>query len=236
MIINANLLKEQAALFGVELDSTALQRFDFFAQMLIEKNKVMNLTAIKEPDDIVIKHFADSLSLFSAVQPESGAKVLDVGTGAGFPGIPLLIARPDLDLTLLDSTGKKLAFVNESIEALGLKAATVNGRAEELGKKEMRETFSLVASRAVASLNVLCEYCLPFVAPGGTFAAMKSSKSEEELKAAGTAIRTLGGKYKNTVSLTLADNAERNIVIIKKISQTPPKYPRVSAQISKKPL
>lgn len=236
MTIDKKLLANQAQLLGVTLDDTALERFELFADLLVETNKKFNLTAIKEADDIVIKHFADSISLFSAIDIPEGAKILDVGTGAGFPGIPLLICRPDLKLTMLDSTGKKLAFVREALEKLGLSAEVIHSRAEEEGQGEMRESFDIVTSRAVAALNVLSEYCLPFVKVGGTFAAMKSAKAEEELGGARTAIKTLGGKFVATEQRILGDGGERNIIIINKSSQTPPKYPRVSAQISKKPL
>ena len=176
MIIDKDLLKSGASDFGVELDEAALDRFDRFAGLIIEKNKVMNLTSIIEPKDIVIKHFLDSLSLFSAVQPAKGAKVIDVGTGAGLPGIALLIARPDLAVTLLDSTKKKLEFLKEALTELGLSAATYHARAEEAGRKtEYREVFDLAVARAVAGMNELSEYCLPFVKIGGKFVAMKGS-------------------------------------------------------------
>ena len=155
----------------------------------------------------------------------------------GFPGIPLLITRPDINLTMVDSTAKKLAYVASAVEKLGLEAETLHARAEEAGKNpNYREQYNIVCSRAVAALNVLCEYCLPFVKVGGVFVAMKSAKAEEEIALAKNAIKTLGGEIIEKKTFTLSDGGERNLIIIKKISQTPPKYPRVSAQIAKKAL
>ncbi len=237
MIINKELLKSNAASLGVELNDIALEKFDTLAQLLIEQNKTMNLTAITDPDEVVIKHFADSVSLFSAVIPEENAKILDLGTGAGFPGIPLLIARPDIRLTMVDSTAKKLRYVADTVEKLGLEAEVLHARAEEAGKNpEYREKYDIVCSRAVAALNVLSEYCLPFVKVGGVFVAMKGAKAEEEIADAKKAIGILGGKIIDKKTFTLSDGGERTLIIIKKISQTSAKYPRVSAQISKKPL
>ena len=237
MLINKVLLKSNAASLGVELNDEALNRFDTLAQLLIEQNKTMNLTAITDPDEVVIKHFADSVSLFSAVKPDENAKILDLGTGAGFPGIPLLITRPDICLTMVDSTAKKLRYVADTVEKLGLEAEVLHARAEEAGKSpEYREQYDIVCSRAVTALNVLSEFCLPFVRVGGIFVAMKSAKAEEEIAAAKKAIGILGGKIVDKKTFTLSDGGERTLIIIKKISQTSPKYPRVSAQISKKPL
>ncbi len=237
MIINKELLKNNAALLGIQLGDEEIKRFDLLAERLIEQNKTMNLTAITEPDEVVIKHFVDSISLFSAVIPEEGARILDLGTGAGFPGIPLLICRPDIKLTMVDSTAKKLKYVASTVEALGLEAETLHSRAEEAGKQpEYREQYDIVCSRAVAALNVLCEYCLPFVKVGGVFAAMKSAKADEEIALAKNALKTLGGKIVDKKTFTLSDGGERTIIIIKKVSQIPSKYPRPSAQIAKKPL
>ena len=237
MLIDRELLKSNAASLGVELNDEALGRFDMLAELLIEQNKTMNLTAITDPNEVVIKHFADSISLFSAVIPEEKAKILDLGTGAGFPGIPLLITRPDIPLTMVDSTAKKLRYVADTVEKLGLDAEVLHARAEEAGKNpEYREQYDIVCSRAVAALNVLSEYCLPFVKVGGVFVAMKGAKAEEEITDAKKAIGILGGKIVDKKTFTLSDGGERTLIIIKKISQTSPKYPRVSAQISKKPL
>ncbi len=237
MLYNPSLLLEDAAKLGISVTDEMLARFEKLAFLLVEQNKTMNLTAITDPDGIAIKHFADSISALSAADFPQGAKVLDVGTGAGFPSIPLLIARPDLDMTMIDSTAKKLKYVASTVESLGLTAEVLHTRAEEAGQnKEYREKFDIVCSRAVAALNVLCEYCLPFVKVGGVFLAMKGAKAQEEIADAKSAIKTLGGKIVAEKSFTLSDGGERTIVVIKKISQVPPKYPRVSAQIAKKPL
>lgn len=237
MLYNPSLLLEDAAKLGIEVTEEMLSRFEKLAFLLVEQNKTMNLTAITDPDGIAVKHFADSISALSAAEFIQGAKVLDVGTGAGFPSIPLLIARPDLEMTMIDSTAKKLKYVASAVESLGLTAEVLHTRAEEAGQnKEYREKFDIVCSRAVAALNVLCEYCLPFVKVGGVFLAMKGAKAQEEIADAKAAIKTLGGKIVAEKSFTLSDGGERTIVVIKKISQVPPKYPRVSAQIAKKPL
>lgn len=236
MMINKQQLSEESAKLGVILSNEQLDQFDEFAEMLIETNKQFNLTAIKDPDEIVVKHFADSISLLSVIDIPQGAKIIDVGTGAGFPGVPLLIARPDLNMTLLDSTGKKLAFVSDSLIKLDLKADVIHARAEELGRDSYREKYDFCCSRAVAALNVLCEFCLPFLKVGGIFAAMKGAKADEELGLSRTAIRTLGGKFIGSRPLDLSDGAQRSIILIEKNTSTPPKYPRPSAQISKKPL
>lgn len=236
-MINKELLVQKAAEIGIELDQTALDRFDKYAELLVETNKTLNLTAITEPDEIVCKHFIDSLSLLTCVEPSKGAKVIDVGTGAGFPGVVLLIARPDLYITLLDGTNKRLVFIENTLAELGLSANIVHMRAELAGKdKNFREKYDLVTARAVANLNTLSEYCMPFVKIGGIFAPMKSSKTNEELDNAKAAIKLLGGEIEKIHSLNIDGCGERHIIITKKISQTPPKYPRASAQISKKPL
>ena len=237
MYYNSALLLADAEKLGISLSDDALAKFDLLAHLMIEQNKTMNLTAITDPDGIAVKHFADSLSALTAAEFESGARVLDVGTGAGFPGLPLLIVRPDLKLTMLDSTAKKLKYVSSAAESLGLSPEILHARAEEAGRKpEYREGFDIVCSRAVAALNVLCEYCLPFVKVGGCFIAMKSAKAGEEIEQAQAAIKLLGGKITDEKSFKLSDGGERNLIVIKKISHIPPKYPRVSAQIAKKPL
>ena len=234
---NSSLMISDAERLGVSLTDEQLSRFEKLSDLLVEQNKTMNLTAITDPDGIAVKHFADSISVLTAAEMPQGAKVLDVGTGAGFPGIPLLIMRPDLDLTMIDSTAKKLKYVENTVNELGLTATTLHTRAEEAGQsKEYREKFDIVCSRAVAALNVLCEYCLPFVKQNGLFIAMKGAKAQEEIDGAKSAIKLLGGKIIAEKSFSLSDGGERTLVVIKKISQIPPKYPRPSAQIAKKPL
>ena len=235
-MIDRNQLKTEAQALGLLLDEKQLEMFDTYAEMLVETNKQFNLTAIKTPEDIVTKHFTDSLTVFAAADVPDGSKVIDIGTGAGFPGLPMLIYKNNLELTMVDSTGKKLDFVRSAVSALGLDAEVIHARAEELGRGELREKFDFAVSRAVASLNVLCEYCLPFVRTGGSFIALKGSKADDELAVSRTAVKTLGGKFICSKEIMLADEQTRNLVIIEKAAATPPKYPRASAQISKKPL
>ena len=234
-MIDKDLLKEGALDFGVSLDDMALDRFELLEQRLVRWNNHINLTAITEPDEIVIKHFVDSLSIFSAVDLPRGASVIDVGCGAGFPGLPLLIARPDLDLTFLDSVGKKLSFIKEVMRYNGLMGDVVHDRAENIGLNvNYRESFDFAVTRAVAPLNMLAEYCLPLVKVGGMYVSMKGAESEAELGK--NAIEKLGGKIENIVSLELPTGDKRNLVLIRKISQTSIKYPRKSKKISSKPL
>lgn len=234
-MIDKDLLKESALDFGVSLDDMALDRFELLEQRLVRWNNHINLTAITEPDEIVIKHFVDSLSIFSAVDLPRGASVIDVGCGAGFPGLPLLIARPDLDLTFLDSVGKKLSFIKEVMRYNGLMGDVVHDRAENIGLSvKYRESFDFAVTRAVAPLNMLAEYCLPLVKVGGMYVSMKGADNEVELGK--NAIEKLGGKIENIVSLELPTGDERNLILIRKISQTSIKYPRKSKKISSKPL
>lgn len=234
-MIDKDLLKEGALDFGVSLDDMALDRFELLEQRLVRWNNHINLTAITEPDEIIIKHFVDSLSIFSAVDLPRGASVIDVGCGAGFPGLPLLIARPDLDLTFLDSVGKKLSFIKEVMRYNGLMGDVVHDRAENIGLSvKYRESFDFAVTRAVAPLNMLAEYCLPLVKVGGMYVSMKGADSEVELGK--NAIEKLGGKIENIVSLELPTGDKRNLILIRKISQTSIKYPRKSKKISSKPL
>ncbi len=236
-MINKPLLKEEAAKIGVSLDKTALDRLDLYAEMLVETNKTLNLTAITDPDEILYKHFMDSLSLLTCLEFKENAMVIDVGTGAGFPGVVLLIVRPDLKITLLDGTNKRLLFIENVLKTLGLSANIVHMRAELAGRdKNFREQFDIVTARAVANLNTLSEYCMPFAKIGGYFAPMKSAKTDEEVSNAKVAIKLLGGKIEKIKEPKIYNCGERYVILTKKISQTPPKYPRASAQISKKPL
>lgn len=234
-MINYDLLKSEAERFGTSLDDIALDRFDLLAQTLVEWNKNINLTAITEPDEIVVKHFADSLTALYGNKIPLGASMIDVGCGAGFPSLPMLIARPDLEVTFLDSIGKKLAFIEEVLENAGLHGEVLHDRAEVIGKDgDYRESFDVAVSRAVASLNVLAEYCLPLVKVGGLFIALKGARDEIELGE--SAVETLGGKIEDIVSLKLSNGESRNIVFIRKISQTATKYPRKSKKIDTQPL
>ncbi len=236
-MIDKKLLFSGALDCGVELDEEALERFDTYASELVRWNTFMNLTAIKEPEEIVKKHFIDSLSLLSAVEIPQGASLIDVGTGAGFPGIPLLIARNDLKVTLLDSTNKRLEFIREVLSKTGLSAEVVHARAEDSGRDEKyREKYDFATARAVSNLRDLCEYCLPFVKKGGYFVPMKSAKTEEEIALAEKAIKVLGGKTERVASFNLDGAGARTVLLIRKISQTPPTYPRASAKMAKFPI
>ena len=238
-MLNKELLYKTIEKFEISLDDEAFSRLDTFAEMLIETNKSFNLTAIKEPDDVTVKHFADCLAIFKYVQIPENAKIIDVGTGAGFPGLVLKLARPDINMTFLDSTKKKLMFVDYAINKLGLvdHGRTLHMRAEEAGiKVQLRNRFDFSFSRAVANLRDLSEYCLPLTKVGGTFVALKGAKAQEEIEEAKEAIKILGGEIADVKQIFLSDMGERNIVVIKKVSPTPPKYPRASAKIAKEPL
>lgn len=233
--MNREKIKAYAAEYGLEPSNMALERFELLEQRLIRWNEHINLTAITDEDGIAVKHIADSLSVFKAVDPPQGARVIDVGCGAGFPGLPMLIMRPDLDMTFLDSVGKKLGFTKEVLRLAGLMGEVVSERAETLAHiSGCRESFDLAVSRAVAPLNILAEYCLGLVKLGGLFAALKGSEDETALAA--RAVEEMGGRIRETVYLKLPNGDERNIVVVEKISQTPPKYPRKTKKITTRPL
>ena len=223
---------------GIEYNDEILEKLDKYAALLVEWNEKINLTAITDPEGIVIKHFLDCALLLDKVDLKENAKVIDVGTGAGFPGMVLKIFRPDIKLTLLDGLNKRLVFLNEVAAQLGLtNVETVHLRAEEAGRKQnFRESFDLVTARAVAKQNLLYEYCLPLCKVGGTFCAMKGPSAEEEVKESSGASKLLGGAKPQILNETLTGEEVRTFILTKKISQTPPKYPRVSAKISKQPL
>ena len=233
------LLKDKAQSINVSLNEEAVNRFEIYAKMLIEWNQKVNLTAITEPEQIITKHFIDSLTLVPYL-PSNSFSLIDVGTGAGFPGIPLAIIRGDMKLTLLDSLNKRLLFLNELCGKLKIPAEIIHARAEEAGRKlDMREKHDIATARAVASLPVLCEYCLPFVKVNGKFIAMKGPEGEEEAKSSDNAIKLLGGKINQIEKITLEDKEEklkRRLIIIRKVSSTNSKYPRNSAKIAKQPL
>ena len=232
-------LKDSAAKMGIELSDLQLEKFDTYYEMLVEKNKVMNLTAITELEEVVQKHFLDSISLIKVEKLNQDISIIDLGTGAGFPGIPLKIAFPELEICLADSLNKRVLFLNEVIEELGLKKiSAVHGRAEELARqKGYREQFDLCVSRAVANLSTLSEYCLPFVKVGGAFIPYKSGKIDEELEQGTKAIESLGGSIADVIrfELTGAD-ADRSLVVIEKIAKTAKKYPRKAGVPSKEPI
>ena len=224
--------------FKIELSDEQLNQLESYCKLLVSWNERMNLTAITEPKDVAIKHFADSLSVLSFVDVPNGASVIDVGTGAGFPGLVLKIARPDIKLTLLDSLKKRLTFLEDVLNNLGLDAQLIHSRAEEGGQSiDLRECYDFAVSRAVAQLNVLCEYCLPYVRLSGSFIAFKGGESDEEIKNASKAIQTLGGKKTDVYKFDLPENSgSRTLVIIEKVQPTPDKYPRQNGKIKAKPL
>ena len=221
---------------NITLTELQLNQLEKYYDLLLEWNKKINLTRITEPEEVVVKHFVDSLTLLKYCDIPTGAKVIDVGTGAGFPGIPLKIVRPDIELTLLDSLNKRLNFLREVCDSLGLESELVHSRAEEGSRKaEYREKFDAAVSRAVARLNVLSEYCLPYVKVGGQFISMKGPELNEELNEAKSAINTLGGKIEKVSEFKLEDSG-RTIVTIKKEKPTPKAYPRHSSKIKSKAL
>ncbi len=223
--------------FGLTLDETAINRLNIYGNMLIEWNEKMNLTAITEPEEVLYKHFLDCLLFFKNVDVPVGAKIIDVGTGAGFPGMVLKIARPDIELTLMDGLNKRLTFLNAVLDEVNLTAKTVHMRAEDGGKNAAyREKYDIACARAVANLPVLCEYCIPFVKVGGRFVAMKGASAREELNLAANAYNTLGCEKTTIICETLRENEARAFIISKKTSQTPPKYPRANGKIAKSAL
>ena len=234
-MIDKNRLCSLAKENGIILDDTALDRFDTYAELLVEWNGKMNLTAITEPEEIEVKHFLDCLMLPKYFNLDYIQTVIDVGAGAGFPSMPLLIYKPDLCLTMMDAINKRLTFLDTAVHALGLEAQLIHERAEAAGQdKNYREMFDLATARAVAPMNVLAEYCLPFVKVGGYFVALKGSNDDTE--EAKNAIATLGGEIVDNISYKLNGTEPRSIVVIKKISQTPTQFPRKSKKISTKPL
>ena len=228
------LLRKGLAELGLDDGGTpSLLRY---GELLLEKNKVMNLTAITEPQDVAALHFLDSAALLT-LAGFRGKSVVDVGTGAGFPGMPIKILEPSIHMTLLDSLGKRITFLQEVCEDLGLTdVQCVHARAEEFAA-EHRQGFDFAVSRAVANLSVLCELCLPLVKVGGTFLSMKSVESDGELEQAEKAIRLLGGQVERTADYRIpGTEVTHRVIFIKKVAETPKKYPRPFAKIKKNPL
>lgn len=220
---------------GIKLNEEQIMQFYKYMNTLVEWNEKMNLTAITEPNEVIKKHFVDCLSILKYI-PKQG-KVIDVGTGAGFPGIPLKIAESSLDITLLDSLNKRVNFLNEVINIINLeKIKAVHSRAEEYAVGENREAYDVAVSRAVAELPTLLEYLMPYVKVGGICICMKGPKATEELEKSRKAIEVLGGRFEKIENINIDENMERNIIIIKKVKHTPNKYPRKAGKPSKEPI
>ena len=232
------ILKTNAEAYGIEISDDLGEKLEIYARLLKEWNDKINLTAITDDEGIALKHFLDCLLVSKAAQFKSGDKVIDVGTGAGFPGLVIAAAFPDVQVTLLDSTGKKLKAVENIRQEMGVQnAEVVHMRAEDAGKKpEFREKFDFATARAVAELRVLLEYTLPFVKVGGKFLSLKGASAVDEIDGAKASLKTLGGKIEGINEFILPGGDKRAIINVKKISHIPPKFPRVSAQIAKKPL
>lgn len=237
--MNDNLLRDKAKEIGIDLTDLQVDQFDKFYQMMVEWNKVMNLTGITEYGEVVEKHFIDSLSIVKIIDINEVSAIIDVGTGAGFPGIPLKIAFPHLKITLLDSLNKRIKFLNEVINETGLdNISTIHGRAEDFAKQdEYREQFDLCVSRAVANLATLSEYCLPYVKVGGKFVSYKSGEIDEEVENSKTAVKVLGGKISKIEKFQLqGTDIGRSFVEIKKVKNTGKKFPRKAGLPAKEPI
>lgn len=224
---------------GFPLTEEENEKFQIYYDTLIEWNQKINLTAIEEPTEVAYKHFVDSVCLKRVVKELKGKKMIDIGTGAGFPGVPLKIMEPGLDLTLFDSLNKRIVFLQELCSKLDLKGVkAVHGRAEEFGiKPEYRAKYDIVTARAVARMPVLLEICLPFVKKGGIFIALKGPELEKEIEESKHALKELGGKVVDVQEFTLADGLyTRNLAVVKKVQDTPKKYPRKAGTPQKKPL
>ena len=236
---NEQMLSQGANELNIELTPDIAQAMLKYMDFMLEWNEKVNLTTITQPEEVIIKHFLDSLTLIATVEIGSNSKIIDVGTGAGFPAIPLKLVRPDIKLTMLDSLGKRVNFLKEACAHVGIKGAEcLHGRAEDLAQNpDYREKFDIATARAVAGLNVLCEYCLPFVKVGGHFLAMKGPDVMEELKAAEKAISVLGGKINAVKSFKLPfSDITHSIVVIEKIKKCSTSFPRKAGKPSKEPI
>ncbi|HCT64328.1 MAG TPA: 16S rRNA (guanine(527)-N(7))-methyltransferase RsmG [Lachnospiraceae bacterium] len=236
---NRQLLKDSLEKMGISLSENQTQQFFDYKSLLVEWNEKMNLTAITDEREVIIKHFVDSISILSEVKIEEGAEIIDVGTGAGFPGLPVKIIRPDLKVTLLDSLNKRIGFLDQVCTQLGLENVdNIHSRAEDGGQSPMlREKFDYCLSRAVANLAVLSEYCLPFVKVGGMFVSLKGPDAVQEIKDAEIAIKKLGGEVERVIKIEIPNSdITHSLIIIKKIDNTPKVYPRKAGTASKKPI
>ena len=232
-----SILVKTLSAFQLTLDDVAIDKLCTYYELLVDWNEKINLTALTAPEDVALKHFTDSLMLLRYCKTEKGASAIDVGTGAGFPGLVLKIARPDLRLTLLDSLQKRLLFLETVCRELKIDDVTLlHSRAEDGSRTQLRDSFDMAVSRAVAPLNTLCEYDMPYVKGGGSFVAMKGKDAASELANAQNAIEALGGQLRAKHDFVLGKAGERCIIEIEKVGATPQRYPRNSKQIKKKPL
>lgn len=231
------LVKKACENIGIKLTDTQARQFCKYYNLIIDWNEKINLTRITEPEEVAVKHFADSLTVLNYYDIPEEASLIDVGTGAGFPGIPLKIIRNDINLTLLDSLNKRLNFLNLVADEIDIDVNTIHSRAEDAGKNvNCREQYDVAVSRAVARLNALCEYCLPLVKVGGSFVAMKGAEYKEELEEAENAVKILGGEVSLVKEFNLDGAGERAVIVINKIKPTPEKYPRTGKKIKTNPL
>lgn len=234
-----DLLIQKLGQINVSLSDRQIEQFIMYYEMMVEKNKVMNLTSITEQEEVIDKHFVDSLAVNRIYDVRKAGSVIDIGTGAGFPGIPLKIAFPEIKIVLLDSLNKRIKFLEEVVEALGLEnVSCVHGRSEDFARKpEYREKFGLCVSRAVANLSTLSELCIPFVKEGGRFISYKAGNSEQEIQAASGAVEKLGGRIEGITEFSLPEtDLDRVFVIVEKVKNTPKKYPRKAGTPGKEPL
>ena len=228
-------MAEESEKIGIKLPDEQLNEFYEYMQLLLEWNEKMNLTAITDPEEVIKKQFVDSITIKKYIKEKS--RLIDVGTGAGFPGIPLKIVDKSIKLTLLDSLNKRINFLNEIIEKLNLKEVnTIHSRAEEYAKNKVRESYDVAVSRAVADLPILLEYLMPYVKLNGICICMKGPKAQEELERSKKAINILGGKLEEVEKITIDEEMERNLIIIRKIKDTPNKYPRKAGMPTKNPI
>ena len=228
-------MAEESEKIGIKLPDEQLNEFYEYMQLLLEWNEKMNLTAITDPEEVIKKHFVDSITIKKYIKEKSS--LIDVGTGAGFPGIPLKIVDKSIKLTLLDSLNKRINFLNEVIKKLNLKEVnTIHSRAEEYAKNKVRESYDVAVSRAVADLPILLEYLMPYVKLNGICICMKGPKAQEELERSKKAINILGGKLEKVEKITIDEEMERKLIIIRKIKDTPNKYPRKAGVPTKNPI
>lgn len=220
---------------GIIIDDGQAEQLKTLMDFMLEYNKNVNLTRITEYNEVIEKHYIDSILPLTMINVPRGTKCADIGTGAGFPSLPMNIYRPDLKFTLIDSLGKRITYLDLACEKIGLNCKTIHARSEEAAKKpELREKFGFVTARAVAALNILSEYCLPYVEKGGVFAALKGAEDERELGE--NAIKKLGGEIEDVIKYNLPCGDNRNLIIIRKVKETPSTYPRAGGVIAKRPL